>query len=108
MSTLAIEQAHVQNDATVEVRLALTAALGTIAHELRQPLSSIESIAYYLTLVLPKNDPKIQAQVEHIRELVQQTNEILSNSVRLTGGAQHSSPTSLPVCPQAVDPVEGR
>lgn len=69
--------------------------LSTMVHDLRQPLSNIESIAYYLTLVLPKGDPNIQAQLERIRELVQQTSDILSDSVRQTG------------CAQPVDPVEG-
>lgn len=56
--------------------------LSLVAHDLRQPLSNIEAIAYHLALILPQNDHKIQAQLARIRELVQQTDEILSNSVR--------------------------
>ena len=56
--------------------------LGTVAHDLRQPLSNIEAIAYYLTLILPQGNQKIQEQLERIRELVRESNEILSSSVR--------------------------
>lgn len=70
--------------------------LSTMVHDLRQPLSNIEAIAYYLTLVLPKGDEKIQAHLERIRELVQQSSDILSNSV------------SQARCAQRADPVQGR
>ena len=60
-------------------------ALGNVAHELRQPLSNIEAIAYYLSMILPPGDAKIQAHLARIRELVQESNEILSSSVRAAG-----------------------
>ena len=56
--------------------------LSSMAHDLRQPLSNIEAIAYHLSLILPQNDQKIQAELARIRELVQQTDEIISSSVR--------------------------
>jgi signal transduction histidine kinase len=59
--------------------------LGTVAHELRQPLSNIEAIAYYLSMILPPGDAKIQEHLARIRELVQESNEILSNRVRAAG-----------------------
>ena len=59
--------------------------LGTVAHDLRQPLSNIEAIAYYLSMILPPGDAKIQAHLARIRELVQESNEILSSSVRAAG-----------------------
>jgi signal transduction histidine kinase len=91
MSSLAIRQREAAEGVTAPAEV-----LGTVAHELRQPLSNIETIAYYLSLVLPKDDPKIQEQLERIRELVHETNEILSNRIRLHG------------CTQTEDPVEGR
>jgi signal transduction histidine kinase len=70
--------------------------LGTVAHELRQPLSNIEAIAYYLSLVLPPGDAKLQAQLARIRELVEQSNWILSSGVRLAACAPSSpQPISL-------------
>jgi len=69
MGSLATE--HTGNDA----------ALGTLAHELRQPLSNIEAIAYYLSMILPPDDAKIQPQLARIRELVEQSNLILSTAL---------------------------
>ena len=54
----------------------------SVAHELRQPLSNIEAIAYYLSMILPQSDQKIQAQLARIRELVEQSDGILSSSLR--------------------------
>ena len=56
--------------------------LSSLAHDLRQPLSNIEAIVYHLTTILPQSDHKVQAQLARIRELVQETDEILSNSLR--------------------------
>jgi signal transduction histidine kinase len=65
-----------------------------VAHELRQPLSNIEAIAYYLSMVVRPGDAKIQAQLARIRELVEQSNWILSSGLRLAGSA--------PAAPQPV------
>jgi phosphoglycerate-specific signal transduction histidine kinase len=68
--------------------------LSSMAHELRQPLSNIEAIAFYLSLILPGNDQNIQAQLALIRQLVQQTDDILSSSLRSAGIAP---PASQPI-----------
>lgn len=52
-----------------------------IAHELRQPLSTIESIAYYLDLILPRDESRARAQLERLQHLVDQSNWIVSNAV---------------------------
>ncbi len=72
--------------------------LGTLAHDLRQPLSNIEAIAYYLSMILPTNDAKIQPQLARIRELVEQSNSILSDALRL---APAPVVASQPVAPGA-------
>jgi signal transduction histidine kinase len=59
-------------------------ALRDLAHELRQPLSTIEAIAYYLTLVLPRDDEKTHEQLDRLQRLVEQSNWILSNSLHLS------------------------
>lgn len=83
-----------------DVGLAPSDLLSTVAHELRQPLSNIEAIAYHLGLVIPKDNRKIQEQLERIRELVQQSNEILCSHLRAAG--------ALPPSPsQPADPVAG-
>jgi nitrogen-specific signal transduction histidine kinase len=68
---------------------------GQVAHELRQPLSNIESIAYYLTLILPRQDTKIQDQLARIRQLVEQSNWILASGLRLAA--------ATPPVPEALD-----
>src|SRR5580704_17118131 len=60
-----------------------TIALRDIAHDLRQPLSTIEAIAYYLTLVLPRDDEETHEQLDRLQHLVEQSNWILSNGLHL-------------------------
>lgn len=52
-----------------------------LAHELRQPLSAIESAAYYLDLVLEDADPRVRLQVEKIQRMVCLMGNILSDAV---------------------------
>jgi signal transduction histidine kinase len=61
--------------------------LHDIAHELRQPLSAIESIAYYLSLVLPRDDEKIQEQLTRLQHMVEQSDWILGNGLHLADPA---------------------
>jgi two-component system, OmpR family, sensor kinase len=72
-----------------------TDVLRSIAHELRQPLSTIESIAYYLSLVSPRDDEKVQEQLLRLQQLVEQSNWIL------TSGLQLADPATA--APQAID-----
>jgi type II secretory pathway component PulM len=65
-----------------------------IAHELRQPLSTIESIAYYLGLILPRDNEKIQDQLTRLQELIEQSNWIITSGLQLADG---SSITPAPV-----------
>ena len=41
-----------------------------IAHELRQPLSTIESIAFYLEMVLPRTEGKARRQLGKLQQEV--------------------------------------
>jgi signal transduction histidine kinase len=61
--------------------------LQTIAHELRQPLSAIESIAYYLSLVLPREGGPAREQAGRLQQLVEQSNWILSSALQLADRA---------------------
>jgi signal transduction histidine kinase len=45
--------------------------LRDVAHELRQPLSTIESIAYYLAMFLPATVERAHAQLAVVRQLVE-------------------------------------
>ena len=64
--------------------------LRTLAHEIRQPLSAIESIAYYLSLVLPQN-VRHREQLARIQQLVEQSNWILANSLQLAQTPEQSN-----------------
>jgi signal transduction histidine kinase len=54
------------------------ATLDDLAHELRQPLSVIESIAYYLELT--SDDQAMCAHLQRIRAMVNRANSILETS----------------------------
>jgi signal transduction histidine kinase len=58
-------------------------AVEAIAHELRQPLSAIESIAYYLCLVLPRDGGPAREQAARLQQLVEQSNWILTCALQL-------------------------
>ncbi len=57
-----------------------------LTHELRQPLSTIESIAFYLRMVLPE-ESKAAPQLEKLHDLVEQINWVLSDAVHLLQAA---------------------
>ena len=67
--------------------------LRAIAHEIRQPLSAIESIAFYLSLSLPGNE-KHREQLARLQQLVEQSNWILSNGLALAN-ARHAVPEAI-------------
>jgi signal transduction histidine kinase len=69
--------------------------LHDVAHELRQPLSAIESIAYYLKLTLPREDGTVYDQLLRLQQLVEQSDWILSNALHVTD--------ALAVAPDAAD-----
>src|SRR3954453_1855151 len=58
-----------------------------VAHELRQPLSAIESIAYYLKLVLPDDHGAGRAHAARLQELVEQSNWIITCALQLADPA---------------------
>ncbi len=64
------------------------AALRQIAHHLRQPLSTIEAIAYYLSITLPARETKALDQIEKMQSLVQEANFILCDAMHYF----HASP----------------
>lgn len=69
--------------------------LTQLAHELAQPLGTIESIAYYLRMVLPTDDHRTHDQLAKIEELVASVNATLSDAVHYVRQA--------PLNPQIMD-----
>ena len=55
-----------------------------LVHDLRQPLSSIESIAYYLEMILPPNQAEARRYMAELQQLVAESNTILERSVAAT------------------------
>ena len=71
--------------ATFEMRSALAdkdSVLSELVHDLRQPLSTIESVAYYLEIILPPNESKAREQVAKLQQLVEQSNELLNAALQ--------------------------
>lgn len=58
--------------------------LRDLVHELRQPLSSIEAIAYYLEMTLPAGQFEARQYMSQLQRLVADTNTILERSVGAT------------------------
>jgi signal transduction histidine kinase len=77
----------------LESELSETSVLRALAHEIRQPLSAIESIAFYLSLSLPGNE-KQREQFARLQQLVEQSNWILSNGLSLAD-ARHAVPEAI-------------
>jgi signal transduction histidine kinase len=73
VKTIAIDERSPQYDAQDIV--------AHLAHELRQPLSAMESLSCYLEIVLPLHEAKARAQVSKMQELLRQTNWILSDAI---------------------------
>ena len=58
--------------------------LRELVHELRQPLSSIEAIAYYLEMTLPAGQVQARLYMSQLQRLVEETNTILERGVGTT------------------------
>jgi len=54
--------------------------LRELVHELRQPLSSIEAIAYYLEMTLPVGQVQARQHMLDLQRLVEDANAILERS----------------------------
>lgn len=60
-----------------ETREIGAAVLADLVHRLRQPLSTIETCAFYLGLVLPEQDEKCREQIERIQQQIAEAGRIL-------------------------------
>ena len=57
-----------------------TESLHELIHELRQPLSSIEAIAYYVEMTLPPELLQARLYMRRLQELVSQAESMLENT----------------------------
>ncbi len=71
------------------------ARLRHLAHELRQPLSGIESIAYYLEMALDGENPQIVEQCDLLRQMVRHANWLLEDAALALKVGGECEPGSL-------------
>lgn len=71
--------------------------LRQVVHDVRQPLSGIENVAFMLEMASSVDDPKTLARLEHLRHLVDQTNWILEDALRASQVLEARS-TSQDLC----------
>ena len=64
------------------------ALIEALVHELRQPLSAIESTAYYLAMVLPPAERRAQDHAARLQRLIEQANWILSCGLQLADSSR--------------------
>jgi TRAP-type mannitol/chloroaromatic compound transport system substrate-binding protein len=62
-------------------------------NDLRQPLSSIAAIAYYIEMTLPAEQLQALHYLQHLQELVDQTNSILEHAASLQNEAVAFDPS---------------
>lgn len=75
-----------------------------LAHDLRQPLSSIECIGYYLDMVLGDGEPELQRQCETLRRMVQQAHWMLEDAaLAVSMQSAECGPVSLPAVLNKLD-----
>jgi signal transduction histidine kinase len=55
-------------------------AVRDFIHDLRQPLSSIEAIAYYLEMTLPAEQQQARHYMRRLQQLVYEANSILQHA----------------------------
>ena len=69
--------------------------IAQLVHELAQPLGTIESIAYYLRMVLPTDDQRTHEQLRKIEDIVASMNGTLTDAVHFLRQA--------PLNPEVID-----
>lgn len=79
VQTVLIQPAHRSSAAapasTIDSRIC------ELVHELRQPLSSIEAIAYYLEMTMPAEQQQARHYMSRLQQLVDESNSILQRAV---------------------------
>ncbi len=57
-------------------------AIRNLVHDLRQPLSTIEAIAYYLEMTLPAEQLEARRYLSRLQAVVQESNLLLMKTIR--------------------------
>ena len=65
-----------------EARSSSVDVIYNLAHDLRQPLSAIEAIAYYLERTLPEDQQEARQYLMRLQELVETSSTILTDAIK--------------------------
>jgi signal transduction histidine kinase len=57
-------------------------AIRNLVHDLSQPLSTIEAIAYYLEMTLPAEQLEARRYLSRLQQVVQESNALMLKSIR--------------------------
>jgi signal transduction histidine kinase len=66
-------------------RISSDDAIRDLAHDLRQPLSAIEAIAYYLEMTLPADQLDARQHLLRVQQLIEHSSAILARAVSAAG-----------------------
>ena len=83
---------------TADTNLPVQDVIRHLTHELRQPLSALESIAFYLQMTIGGGGSDLGAQINRLQQMVDNANWVLSDVLHL----MHMAPPN----PEAVDLTE--
>lgn len=81
MSSTLIPVDESKANSRIETEVGAAQTVRYLVHELRQPLSALESLIYYLDILLAPGDVRARDQVEKIQGLVEQVNWIVDDAV---------------------------
>lgn len=79
----AVQAVLIERPQYLETRVAPESAedsVRNLVHELRQPLSSIEAIAYYMEMTLPAEQAQARQYMRTIQDLVGQASSLLNSA----------------------------
>jgi len=71
-----------EESVSAESRPILEAWIRELAHSLRQPLGTIEAIAYYLEMRLPAEQSEARGHLLRLQHLVEESHNILREAIR--------------------------
>ncbi|HLN02223.1 MAG TPA: hypothetical protein VK335_23240 [Bryobacteraceae bacterium] len=82
--------------------------LADLAHRLRQPLSTLEMLAFYLDLIAKPEDAQVHAQLRRVHAEIAHTDQVLLDGLRTLRAYFSSQGYSVPAgVPPAAAPKAG-
>ena len=91
--TLIERQVAVSKAAVPKASCQAEDAIRNLVHDLRQPLSTIEAIAYYLEMTLPAEQLEARRYLSRLQAVVQESNLLMMKSIRESRAREAASLT---------------